>query len=258
MPAAPSPDGPGPLTTLGILSSTWEVYRRELLAAVPAALVTRVPIVVSATLLVEVPLTLGHLLFGDEALALADDRLEVFAGGLLTMVWANLGHHLLSGVLEGVVGAERAGHPQPTLARTVRRSPWVRLVVADLVLTVVIFAGLLAGVLPGLLAVAYLACVMPLLGMRREDLRSVWAASARLVRGSARPVLGAVSVAWLAQALVLGAVGRATDLVTDSHAAGVLTHGATVLVVAPFVALVPAVIAFDLLERRDSAPVERR
>lgn len=246
-----------PLRARRLLAESWDVYRRELLAAIPAVFATRVSVVLATTALVELPVVLGHLVLSEAALDVASDSVDVYLAPLLTAIWAGLGHHLLVGVLERVVGAERAGHERPTLRATLSGLPWGRLVVADVVLTVVTVVGMLLLVVPGLVLATYLTCVMPLLSMRHEHLGSAWGASVRLVRGSFWPVAVAVTVAWLVQTVALGAMARLVHLVTDSHTWEVVAHGAAALVVLPFSALVPVIITFDLLERRSVTPQAR-
>ena len=252
-----SSDGPGPLRTRRVLGETWEIYRRELLVAIPAALLARVTVVLAATLLVEIPVTVLHLFSNDEVLQLTDDSVDVYFAALLSVTWANLGHHLLSGVLERVVAAERHGHANPTLRETLQGLPWGRLVVADIALTLIVVLALAMAVVPGVVIVAILICVMPLLSMRHENLRTVWGASVRLVRGSFWPVLGAVLVGWFAQTLIVTAAAQGIYAITHDHTLEVLAHGVAALVVVPFAALVPVVLTFDLLELRRIAPTER-
>ena len=252
----PPPSVP-PLRARRLLAETWDVYRRELLLAIPAVFAARVTVVLAVTVLVEVPVMVAHLLGNDAVLELTDDSVDVYLGPLLTAVWAGLGHHLLVGVLERVVGAERHGHDHPTLRSTLRGLPWGRLVAADIALTVLIIPGLVLGVVPGLVLATYLTCVVPLLSMRHEHLGSAWGASIQLIRGSFWPVAIAVAFAWLAQTLVLGAVAAGVYELTHSHAWEVVAHGVAALVVLPFSALVPVIATFDLLERRGEVPEAR-
>ena len=246
-----------PLRARRLLAEAWDVYRRELLFAIPAVFAARATVVLAATALVEIPVTVGHLVSSESVLNVTSESVDVYLGPLLTAVWAGLGHHLLVGVLERVVAAERHGHERPTLRQTLHGLPWGRLVAADIVLTLVIVPGLLLGLVPGLVLATYLACVMPLLSMRHERLRSAWGASVRLVRGSFWPVAGAVAAAWVAQTVVLGAVAAGVYALTHSHPLEVVVHGLAALVVLPFSALVPVIATFDLLERRGMAPEPR-
>lgn len=246
-----------PLRARRLLAETWDVYRRELLLAIPAAFAARATVVLVATVLVEVPVMVGHLLGNDVVLDVTDDSVDVYLGPLLTAMWASLGHHLLVGVLERVVAAERHGHGRPRLRATLRGLPWWRLIAADVALVVLIVPALALGLVPGLVLAAYLTCVMPLLSMRHEHLRSAWGASVRLVRDSFWPVATAVSVAWLVQTGILGAVAAGTYALTHSHTWEVVVHGLVGLLVLPFSALVPVIVTFDLLDRRGEVPEAR-
>ena len=254
---SPAGDELGRLGVGQVLGETWAVYRREFLVAIPAAVAARLTVVVAVTLLIEIPVIIGHLLSGSVVLDVTDDRIDLYVGALVTAVWAGLGHHLLTGVLERVVAAERHGHDHPTFRATLHGLPWGRLIVADVVLAVVVVVGLALALLPGLVLLTLLAPVMPLLSMRHENLRTAWPAAVRLVRGSFWPVAAVFAIVVLTQAVVVEGTAELVHAVTHSHTLEVVVHGLASLVVVPYTALVPVIITFDLLDRRGIAPEAR-
>lgn len=242
-----------------VLAESWDIYRREMLLVLPALLVARASVVVAATLLVEIPVVVAHILSAD-----------VVSGGLgegggidlvteigIAGLYASLGHHLLSGVLERVVASERHDHESPTLRATLRGLPWGRLVVADVVLAVGLTLLLVAFVVPRLVIGPFMVCVMPLLSMRHENLRTVWGASWNLVRGSWMPVFVALAITTILQLVLIEGAGELVEQLTHDHLLESLAHGLAGFLVIPFVALVPVVITFDLLELRGIEPSER-
>lgn len=247
------------LPTRRVLAEAWDIYRRELLFVLPALLVARASVVLAATLIVELPLTVAHLVSAD---GVADGLGWSGGTGLVVEVgiaglYASIGHHFLSGVLERVVAADRHGHETPTLRQTFRGLPWGRLIVADLVLAVGLTLLLVAFVVPRIVIGPFLACVMPLLSMRHENLRTVWGASWRLVRGSWLPVAVAMTVAFVLQTVLIEGTGHLVEVLTHDHTLESVAHGLAGILIIPFAALVPVVITFDLLDLHGEDPVER-
>jgi hypothetical protein len=91
-----------------------------------------------------------------------------------------LGTVLLSGFLCRLTG--EAGHGRVTLGHVIRTLPWGRLVLADLVVTVVVVIGLAALIIPGLVLANLLAIVGPLIEIEDQPVRAALRRSGRLVR----------------------------------------------------------------------------
>jgi len=92
-----------------------------------------------------------------------------------------LGAVFLSGFLSRLVGAERAGG-QARIRDVLRALPWASLIAADLLVAVIVVAGFVLLIIPGLIALNLLVVVGPVIEI--ED-RRAWAGlrrSARLVR----------------------------------------------------------------------------
>ena len=76
---------------------------------------------------------------------------------LLVLIYGTLSHHFPAGLLERVVASERHGHPRPTLGEVIHDLPWMRLVVADLLLTGLLAITLVPLIIPGLVAMTWFA-----------------------------------------------------------------------------------------------------
>ena len=116
------------------------------------------------------------------------DRMDVataLAGSLSASVVSLLGAVFLSGFLSRLVSETGHGEHDAhgTRIRDVLRSlPWGSLILADLMATLIIVAGLLALIIPGLVAITLLAVVGPVIEIEH---RHAWAGlrrSAHLVR----------------------------------------------------------------------------
>ena len=106
----------------------------------------------------------------------------VFAEGI-----GVLGTVLVSGFLCRLTG--EAGRGRVSLGHVARTLPWGRLILADLVVTVVVVIGLFALVIPGLVLASLLAVVGPLIEIEDEPVRVALRRSRRLVRPYFWPVV---------------------------------------------------------------------
>jgi hypothetical protein len=93
-----------------------------------------------------------------------------------------LGTVLLSGLVCGLVGATKHGRERRTFGGTVRSLPWKRLIVADILVTLLVIIGLVLVVLPGLAALTLLAVVGPVIEIEDRRVLSAFRRSIHLVR----------------------------------------------------------------------------
>jgi len=156
------------LRLVGVLSAAANAGRRDwwqiLAVAIPVSLI-------SAGL----DIVLEHYLDRSDA------PLSISATLAVTGV-SILGTVLLSGFVCGLVGAAEHGRERRTFADTVRSLPWKRLVVADILVTVMVIIGLLLIVLPGLAALTLLAVVGPVIEIEDRQVLSAFRRSVHLVR----------------------------------------------------------------------------
>jgi hypothetical protein len=179
--------------------------------------------------------------------ALADGSISWSALVLLVGVYGALSHHFLAGLLERVVGAERHGHPQPTLGEVLHDLPWGRLVVADLLLTAMIVVGFVAFVVPALLVITWFAVVLPIVNMEGRPVLASFARSYRLVRGHSWRVLVLALLAFAVPETIIGFVTSLAHAVTDHVVLNALAHAIPATILLPIAALPIVVLAFDLV-----------
>jgi hypothetical protein len=93
-----------------------------------------------------------------------------------------LGTVLLSGFVCRLIGA--AGHHRPplTLLQVARSLPWLRLTVADVLVSLAVVAGLLLAILPGLAVLTLLAVVGPVIEIEHRRVFAAFRRSASLTR----------------------------------------------------------------------------
>jgi hypothetical protein len=237
-PAIPAPDRadlPGRLSLARILRDTGRIWWRDLGPLTVLAAVLELPIVV-ADLAAEVTPTLRELRDGSAVLT---------AGALLVFLYGTLSHHFLAGLLERVVASDRHGHQRATLGEVLRDLPWLRLVVADLLLTGLIVLGLATLLLPGLVVLTWFAVVPPIINLERRPVGESFVRSYRLVRGHSWRVavlaLGAFAIPQVVVAVVADAL-HSGNVLLDA-----LAHAVPAIVLLPLAALPIVLLAFDLV-----------
>ncbi len=130
----------------------------------------------------------GASALGDTSIAnWIDDQSRIFPWVFLSLAIeavAALGLTFYAGLLDRMVGAVEHGEPAPPLGEVLRTLPWIRLIVADLLL--LLLAGLASGlfIVPGLIVYTYFAIVGPLVNMEGHHVFGAFRRSAQLIRGN--------------------------------------------------------------------------
>lgn len=93
-----------------------------------------------------------------------------------------LGTVFLSGFLCGLVGETEHGKESTSVRRVLRRLPWFRLVWADILVALLVVTGLIALVIPGLVAINLFAVVGPVIEIENRPVIAALRRSAHLVR----------------------------------------------------------------------------
>jgi hypothetical protein len=93
-----------------------------------------------------------------------------------------LGTVLLAGFLCRLISSAEHGGEDATLGHVIRSLPWIRLLVADIVVTLLVVGGLILLVLPGLLVLNLLAVTGPVIEIEERSVRGALRRSAHLVR----------------------------------------------------------------------------
>jgi hypothetical protein len=103
--------------------------------------------------------------------------------GLGTTAVSLLGTVFLSGLVCRLTFAAEAGGQRPGLAQVARSLPWRRLVLGDLAVVVVVLIGVLLLVIPGLIAITFLALTGPVIEIENRSVLGALRRSAQLIRG---------------------------------------------------------------------------
>jgi hypothetical protein len=128
-----------------------------------------------------------------------------------------LGTVFLSGFLCRLVGEAEHGKTAPGVWQVARALPWGRLVGADLLAVLAVVVGLLALVIPGLVAMTLLAVVGPVIEIENRSVTQALRRSAHLVRRHFW------TVALLGTLPVIAASGIYSILPDPDHGRQVLT-----------------------------------
>jgi hypothetical protein len=100
-----------------------------------------------------------------------------------------LGVVFLSGFLSRLVGETEHGRTHASVTEVLRTLPWGRLIRGDLLVVVIVTIGLIALVIPGLVAILYLAVVGPVIEIENCPAVAALRRSAHLVRQRIWPVV---------------------------------------------------------------------
>jgi hypothetical protein len=228
------------LSLRAVVAEMWAVYRRHWTFLVPAAMVVLLPQSIADAF------TEGFHV--DHLRSVAD-----FAtiGAALLLVVVNLfGQAVYAGLTAAAVVDWRAGRPLPPLGDLLRAMPLGRLVVLDIVITVLAAIGFVLLIVPGLIVLTYIAISPAVLKLEHLGVGDALARSVRLVRGRARQVfvigIGAILVTELAvQAIAAPFDGVLVLTVVNLAAEGILQ---------PIEGLAIALVAIHLLELHGQAP----
>jgi hypothetical protein len=233
----------------------WQVYRACLRAwRRDFWSMTALAAIVLAPLLV-----VQFALYGAADISLTtDDSLSLWIVSVPVFVYSVESHHFLSAVLERLEGAERHGHPAPSVGGLLRDLPWVRLFWADMAYTAIIVVGAVALVVPAVIFGTWYVLVMPLINLERQPVVATFRRSHQLVRGN----FWRVAAVWVPISLVARVIGTSLGELLEGLGHSQVVHMAAHLVpevvLLPIVALPAVVMTFALIDldraRAGSAP----
>jgi hypothetical protein len=157
-----------------------------------------------------------------------------------------IGEVLYSGVVAAIVLAYRGGK-RSTLGEVAGSLPYLRLIGVDLLYVAIVALGLLALIVPGLVALTWFALVGPVTKLEGAGVPAAFRRSRQLVRGNGWRVFGALLPIMIVQGLIAGAVHFAVSgLLGEEFGGAVVASVAANLLASPFYALVVVVIYFEL------------
>ena len=235
-----------PMAVISLYRRIGRTYRAWARTLLPLAVVVFVPLGLVHAIPVHVEATSLDL----------DSGLKVLGAGLalllLTMTGL-LGEILYTGAVAIALTHPHDGEP-PSLREVARMIDYRTLIVVDLIFGVLVAVGLVALVVPGILAFVYLGLAAPVAEIEHRGVRAALARSVRLVRGRFWFVLAALLPIEIASDAIGGvATHVAHGLFGDSLIAGWLTDTASNIVLTPFYAVAAVLLTLDLIAERDGA-----
>jgi hypothetical protein len=217
----------------------------------------RFPIVAGAAVVVFVPLALlmtaitlwGQRYSDDHAGA---DGLLVFLATLVGTSVIVLGSAFYAGLLDKVVGEHQHGHQRESVGEILRTLPYRPLVAADLLLSLIVAAGLLLFVIPGLILFTLFALVGPLITIEGQTALGSFRRSFTLVQPVFVTAFVAVTLPVVLEHAFVHTIEHAV-LHRPPFLTAFILSGFGAVTVAAFVGLVEVTLAFALLHREAAA-----
>lgn len=174
--------GEGPLSYRRVLREAAAMFRRHYLRVALVAMIIFVP----PPLLASALRGLRDSLEADAGLIRG---LGFAIGLLLTTLIRLLGPVVYAGYLDEAVGHEYFKGHRVRLTTVIRTLPWIRLLMADLILIIGAAVGLAVFVVPGIIWMTAFALVGPVIVQERHGLLDGFARTLRLSRGAWRMIL---------------------------------------------------------------------
>jgi hypothetical protein len=224
----------------------WRTYRGWWRSILLLALVVFLPLGLLDALTTNVDTDSLDLTSGIEIAALALAVLAVTATGLI-------GEIFFSGAI-AISLTHPHGEDPPPLREIAARIKYGRLILVDLAFVLVVAAGLLIGLVPGVLAFVLLGLAGPVVEIEEE---SAWAAlrrSVRLVREKFWLVFWVlVPIELVGDGLGELLAALVHDLFGETFVATWLAEAAANMVLAPFFAVAAVLLTVDLIAARESS-----
>jgi hypothetical protein len=183
-----------------------------------------------------------------------DNGLKVFGAALallLLTITGLLGEIFYTGAVAIALTHPHGGEP-PSLREIARMIDYRTLIAVDLIFGVLVAVGLVALVVPGILAFVYLSLAAPVVEIEHRGVGAALARSIRLVRGRFWYVLLALLPIEIASDAIGGVATRvAESLFGDSLIAGWLTDATSNIILTPFYAVAAVLLTIDLIAAKD-------
>ncbi|HEY1284713.1 MAG TPA: hypothetical protein VGF04_01375 [Solirubrobacterales bacterium] len=212
----------------------------------PLALVVFVPLGLVHAIPVHLDAVSLDLRGGIEVLILASAVLVLAATGLI-------GEVFYTGAVSIALTHPHGGEP-PSLREVAGMVSYGRLIAVDLAFGALVAVGLVALVVPGVLAFVFLGLAAPVVEIERRGFRDSFRRSFSLVRGHFWLVFWVLLPIELAgDGLTNLATALAHDLLGDSLIAEWMTDTASNIVLTPFYAVAAVLLTLDLIATRDGA-----
>jgi hypothetical protein len=224
------------LDTGRVFERIFQIYREQFTLLIPAALLLFIPVAILNGLL----LTSGGVLVG----------LATTAIGLIATYWYQ------GMVVEAVVDIldGRRDHTVGSLFSST--TPFIgRLIGAGLLATLIIVIGFILIIVPGLIALTFLAVVAPAVVIDRLGVTDALRRSRELVSGNAWRVFGVIVVLFLLTAVVSGIVNSIGGSASDDSFVGFAVADLIVRVLLTPLSAIAATVIFVELRRLKGEPL---
>ncbi|HEY7121870.1 MAG TPA: YciC family protein [Solirubrobacterales bacterium] len=233
-------DKEGKLSLRETAREMWAVYKAHWTFLVPAAVVILLPQSI-ADALVE-----GFHI--DHLRSVAD--FATLGAALLTTAINLFGQAVYAGLTAAAVIEWRAGQPLPPLRELIRAMPLGRLVVLDLVITLLVAIGFVALIIPGLIVLTYIGISPAVLKLEHLGVQEALSRSVQLVKGRARQVFVIAVGAVLVTEFIVQLVAAPFENVWVLTIVNLAAEG----IFQPIEGLAIALVAIHLLELHGEAP----
>jgi hypothetical protein len=226
------PEKPRKLRPLQIVRDSLAIYRRHWWRLILSVLVVFTPLAILDALLEEIHSE--HVVI-KVVLQIASGVLDLF------------GAVLYAGLVTAAVVAWRKGAEHEGPLRVARHLPWRTISVLDLLIPFIIVIGIIALIVPGILAAVYLSLAPAFAEIDRTGIKESLRRSIRAVRGSFWRVLAV----YLVLVVSAGAIQQILQDAVDHTVGNVF---AVILIQAMFAPFYGLAIATITLDRRDADP----
>jgi hypothetical protein len=213
-------------------------------------------------LVVFVPVSLVHAITVEADIGAFDvdggiELLAILGAVIALAVTGLVGEIFYTGAVAISLTHPRDGDRPPTLRQIARRVDYGTLIAIDLIYGILIAVGLIAFVVPGILAFVWLGLAAPVVEIEHRGVRAAFARSVRLVRGKALLAAAVLIPIELAGNAVTGLASRFTHSIFGSELlcewlADVLSNVAFT----PFYAIAAVLLAVDRIREKDGGGVE--
>jgi hypothetical protein len=167
---------------------------------------------------------------------------------------ALIGEVFYSGAVAAVVTQTRTG-TRRSVIQLARTLAYGRLIAVDVLFALLVVAGLVALVVPGILFFTWFALVAPVVEIEDRGVVAAFRRSRELVRGSFWRVLALlVPLELVTDALTNASGGAARSVVRDTLLADWLGSAAAAVLVTPPYAVAVAVMTYELIELHGRGP----
>jgi hypothetical protein len=196
---------------------------------------------------------LGALDFVLDLVAEHDIGVAFVLVGVSAVVSALIGEVFYSGTVAVLIAKTGPGE-QPSLRHVARKLRYLRLISADLLVTLVIVVGLLLFLVPGVVFFAWFAFVAPVIEIEDHTVRAAFRRSRELVRGRFWIVLAIVALLEIAsEGLIVGIEALANALLGEGRVVETTASVLGEVLANPLYAVVVVLMAVELMRERPAS-----